>query len=373
MKNSFYNEIQKYPWESVTHSIYSKTAKDVEYALNNPNPGLEDFKALISPAAIPYLEQMMIQSQQITQKRFGKTIQMYIPMYISNYCNNTCVYCGFNHKNHIERTLLSLDEILKEAQEIKREGFEHILLVTGEDNKHCNSDYINNIMKALQKIFALISIEIQPLETNEYKKLITSGLNTVYIYQETYHEGNYETYHPSGKKKNYRYRLETPDRLGEAGVHKIGLGCLLGLEDWRTDSFFTALHLNYLEKHYWQTKYSISFPRLRPHAGAFQPNYNTTQKELLQLICAYRIFNEQVEISLSTREDPSYRDNMLKLGVTSFSAGSKTNPGAYSQEKDSLEQFSVNDNRNPQEIAEVIKTNGYEVVWKDWDYYMQNN
>ena len=196
-------------------------------------------------------------------------------------------------------------------------------------------------------------------------------MNTVYIYQETYNENNYKKYHPSGKKSNYQYRLETPDRLGKAGVHKIGLGCLLGLEDWRVDTFFTAVHLQYLEKKYWKSKYSISFPRLRPHTGGFQPNFEASQKDLLQLIGAYRLFNHHIEISLSTRESEKFRDNAMKLGTTSFSAGSKTNPGGYSKTDKSLEQFSINDERSPKEIAAMIQNNEYEVVWKDWDNFMQ--
>ncbi len=368
---SFYHEIKKYKWEDIAKRIYSKTSNDVEKALLQDKPGLEGFMALVSPRAVPYLEAMVEKSMKITQKRFGKTIQFYIPLYLSNYCNNSCVYCGFNHTNKLQRTVLTHDDVLKEAEEIKKQGFEHILLVTGEDHKHCGIDFIRETMALLKDKFSLLSLEVQPLETEEYKSLKAHGLNTVYIYQETYNEGNYKSYHPYGKKSNYQYRLETPDRLGRAGVHKIGLGCLLGLEDWRVDSFFTALHLDYLEKKYWQTKYSISFPRLRPHAGAFEPRYNTSGKDMVQLIAAYRLLNEQVEISLSTREDPVFRDNMLKLGVTSFSAGSKTTPGGYAEEKDALEQFAIHDGRSPKEMAEMVTGQGYQVVWKDWDSYMQ--
>lgn len=369
--STFYNEIQNYNWSEVSEQVYSKTAEDVKRALAKDKLNLSDFQALISPAAEPYLELMVQKSMQFTQKRFGKTIQLYIPLYLSNACNNTCIYCGFNHKNTFERTILTKQDVLAEAKEIKEQGFEHILLVTGEDGKRCGVSYIQEMMDALKEMFALISIEVQPLKTEEYKRLTSSGLNTVYIYQETYNQENYKIYHPAGKKSDYQYRLETPDRLGQAGVHKIGLGCLLGLEDWRIDSFFTALHLNYLEKKYWQTKYSISFPRLRPHAGSFQPNVETSQKELVQLIAAYRLFNEHVELSLSTREEPKFRDNMLKLGATSFSAGSKTNPGGYASDDDTLEQFSVHDDRSAKEIAVMVKQKGYEVVWKDWDSFMQ--
>ena len=368
---SFYNEIKKYDWEDISRKIYAKTADDVKRALGKEKLTLDDFQALVSPAAEPYLELMAQKSMQLTQKRFGKTIQMYIPLYLSNLCNNNCVYCGFNHKNKFNRTILSQDQILNEVEKIKELGFEHILLVTGEDNKRCGIDYLKSAMDLLREKFSLVSIEVQPLDVDEYKKLVNSGLNTVYIYQETYNQKNYKIYHPGGKKSNFKYRLETPDRLGKAGVHKVGLGCLLGLEDWRIDTFFTALHLNYMEKHYWQTRYSISFPRLRPHAGIFEPNYYVTERNLVQLICAYRLFNEHVEISLTTRESPRFRDNMLKLGVTSYSAGSKTNPGGYSNEEKSLEQFAVNDDRSSGEISDMVRNMGYEVVWKDWDSFMQ--
>jgi 2-iminoacetate synthase len=368
---TFYHEIQKSNWDETGRQIYSKTAEDVKRALGKDRLDLSDFQALISPAAKPYLELMVQKSMQITQKRFGKTIQFYIPLYLSNACTNNCVYCGFNHNNDIDRTILSREDVLAEARAIRKLGFEHILLVTGEDNRQCGVDYFQEMMEVLRAEFSLISIEVQPLQTEEYKRLAQYGLNTVYIYQETYNEANYKHYHPAGKKSNFKYRIETPDRLGKAGVHKVGLGCLLGLEDWRIDSSFTAMHLNYLEKHYWQTKYSISFPRLRPHAGSYEPQYNAGQRDLVQLICAYRLFNEQVELSLSTREDAHFRDNMLKVGVTSFSAGSKTNPGGYSANKESLEQFSIDDDRTPAEIAEMVRQNGYEVVWKDWDRFMQ--
>lgn len=368
---SFYYEIQKYNWEQVSRKIYSKTETDVKRVLAKNQLDLNDFQALLSPAAKPYLELMVKKSMQITQKRFGKTVQMYIPLYLSNLCTNGCVYCGFNHKVKCDRKILNKDEVLAEANEIQKLGFEHILLVTGEDPKRCGANYIAEMMEILKPMFSLISIEVQPMNVNEYKQLINNGLNAVYIYQETYNENNYRNYHPTGKKSNFQYRLETPDRLGQAGVHKIGLGCLLGLEDWRVDSFYTALHLSYLEKHYWKSKYSISFPRLRPHAGNFEPRYANSQKDLVQLISAYRLLNEQVEISLSTREDAHFRDNMLKLGITSISAGSKTNPGGYTIQGASLEQFSVHDDRSPAEIAHMVRNNGYEVIWKDWDAYMQ--
>jgi 2-iminoacetate synthase len=238
--------------------------------------------------------------------------------------------------------------------------------------------YLANAVKLLRPHFSNISIEVQPLEEDEYKQLISLGVHSVLVYQETYNRERYAEYHTKGKKSNFSYRIETPERLGRAEVHKIGLGALIGLDDWRTDSFFTAMHLDYLEKKFWQTKYSISFPRLRPHtsprpeghpspAGEGKGVRCMTDKELTQLICAYRIFDEEVELSLSTRESPAFRDNIIKLGITSISAGSKTNPGGYASAPESLEQFEIHDERTPQEIAAMIREKGYEAVWKDWD------
>lgn len=363
-----------YSWNEVKKSIYSKTSEDVVAALQKQTRSLEDFKALVSPAATPFLEQMAQLSHHLTQKRFGKTIQMYVPLYLSNECQNICTYCAFSYDNKIKRRTLSDIEILKEAQAIKKMGYDHVLLVTGEANQTVGVDYLRHAIQLLRPLFSHISIEVQPLDKEEYQVLLSEGLNTVLVYQETYCRENYKKHHPKGKKSNFDYRLDTPDRLGAAGVHKIGLGVLIGLEDWRTDCFFTALHLKYLEKNYWQTKYSISFPRLRPielgneeHTAMKGFTQFMSDRELVQLICAYRIFNEEVELSLSTRESEKFRDNVLKLGITSMSAGSKTNPGGYIVEPQSLEQFEISDERTPTEIAAMIKKQGYEAVWKDWD------
>jgi 2-iminoacetate synthase len=328
---------------------------------------LEDFKAFISPAALPYLEQMAQLSHELTQKRFGKTIQLFAPMYLSNKCNNICTYCGFSMNNRIKRKTLTGEEIAEEIKEIKRQGFNHILLVTGESSHTVQVDYFLKAIEIIKPFFANISIEVQPLSEEEYRILHEAGVYSVLVYQETYHQEKYKEYHPKGKKSNFYYRLETPDRIGQAGMHKIGLGVLLGLEDWRTDSFFCAMHLMYLQKTYWRTKYSISFPRIRPAEGVNSSDYHTNDKEIVQLICAYRLLNEDVEISISTRESELFRNHLVKLGTTTMSAGSKTNPGGYSVEEDSLEQFEISDDRPPREVAAMITASGYEPVWKDWD------
>lgn len=361
-------------WNTVQRDIQAVTPRQVERALGNTRRTLDDFKALISPAAQAYLEPMAQLSHQLTQKRFGKTIQLYAPLYLSNECQNICTYCAFSLDNKIVRKTLTDAEIQREAAALKQLGYEHVLLVTGEANQTVGVPYLRNAIRLLQPHFAHISMEVQPLDQPEYEELIAEGLNTVLVYQETYHRETYKNHHPKGKKSNFAYRLDTPDRLGRAGVHKMGLGALLGLEDWRTDSFFTAAHLHYLERTYWQTKYSISFPRLRP-IDLLQNDAITsksfercmTDRDLVQLICAYRLFNEEVELSLSTRETPRFRDHVLKLGVTSLSAGSKTNPGGYAVEPQSLEQFAISDERSPAEMVDVIRKQGYQPVWKDWD------
>jgi len=367
--NTFENIFDKYDWNSVMESILSKTSNDVERALASDKRDLEDFKALISPAAKPYIEQMAQLSHRLTKKRFGNTIQMYAPMYLSNECQNICTYCGFSFTNKIPRRTLTDDEILKEVAFLKNKGYDHILLVTGEANRTVGVDYINNAIKLIKPHFSNITIEVQPLDQHEYELLIDNGLYAVLVYQETYHREEYKKHHPKGKKSNFSYRLDTPDRLGKAGIHKIGLGALFGLEDWRADSFFTALHLKYLQKNYWKTKYSISFPRLRPHSGGLEPKVEMTDPDLVQLICAYRLFDEDVELSISTRESEVFRNNIVQLGITSISAESKTNPGGYAVEPQSLEQFEISDERSTEEVTAMLKEQGLEVVWKDWEHF----
>jgi 2-iminoacetate synthase len=310
-------------------------------------------------------------SQKRTLKRFGKNIQLYIPLYLSNECQNICTYCGFSYNIEIPRKTLNKDEILREVEIIKSLGYDHILLVTGEANKTVGVDYIKEAIQLIKPYFSNIAIEVQPLEENEYAKLVNEGLNTVLVYQETYNEFNYKLHHPKGKKSNFDFRLDTHDRLGKAGIHKMGLGILIGLEDWRTDSFFCATHLDYLEKKYWQSKFSISFPRLRPCAGEIELKSIMTDKQLVQLICAYRLFNEEVELSISTRESELFRNNIIKLGITTMSAESKTSPGGYANPKENLEQFEINDDRSTKSIVDVIKKAGYEAVFKDWDLTLQ--
>ena len=366
IKTSFIDQFSRYDWEEIKEQIYLKTEKDVLNAIQNPKRTLDDFMALISPAAEPYLEEMAQISHRLTCERFGKTIQLFAPMYVSNECQNICTYCGFSFHNKLPRKTLSDKELLEEVAAIKKLGFQHILLVSGEANQTVNIDYFTNAIKLIRKHFANISIEVQPLDEHEYVQLQELGVYAVLVYQESYHRETYKTYHPKGKKSNFDYRLETPDRIGRAGIHKIGLGVLLGLEDWRTESFFCALHLDYLQKTYWQSKYAISFPRMRPAEGIIEPNVIVNDRNLVQLICAYRLFNPDVELSISTRESEKFRESVIPLGATSMSAESKTNPGGYAVEKESLEQFEISDERSVLTIEKIIKSKGYEAVWKDW-------
>ncbi len=365
--NSFKHIFDTYQWDTIEKEIYGFSARDVQNVLSKEKVTLADFKVLISPAAKPFIEQMAQRSNVLTKKRFGNTIQMYIPMYLSNECQNICTYCGFSLTNKIKRKTLSEKEILAEVAYIKSLGYDHILLVTGEANTTVGVPYLKNAIRLIREHFSNISIEVQPLDQDEYETLIKEGLYAVLVYQETYHKATYKIHHPKGKKSNFDYRLDTPDRLGKAGIHKIGLGALFGLEDWRVDSFYTALHLKYLQKTYWKTKYSISFPRLRPHEGDVEPKVEMTDTDLVQLICAYRLLDEDVELSMSTRESETFRNNIINLGITSISAASKTNPGGYTVDQQSLEQFEISDERSTEKIQQMIQSQGYEVVWKDWD------
>lgn len=367
-ENGFNAIFEHYNWDETKASIQAKTSDDVRKALLQEKCSLEDFKALISPAAAPFLEEMALKSKRLTQQRFGKTINLYIPIYLSNECQNICTYCGFSLDIKIPRKTLTDQEIIKEAEIVKGLGYDHILIVTGEANKTVGIDYFRNAIQLLKPYFSQISIEVQPMDYDEYIVLHDEGVYAVLVYQETYHEDDYKIHHPKGKKSNFQYRLDTPDRLGKAGIHKIGLGVLFGLEDWRTDTFFCALHLDYLERTYWKTKYAISFPRLRPCAGGIPLKSEMSDRDLLQLICAYRIFNHEVELSMSTRESQNFRDNVIQLGITSISADSKTEPGGYANPNASLEQFEIDDTRSTTAFLDVIRNKGYEPVFKDWDY-----
>lgn len=365
----FSEEIEKLSWNEITEKIHSKTATDVRRALRKEHCSVDDFMALISPAAAPFLEEIAVLSQKYTQERFGRTMSLFIPLYLTNSCANSCVYCGFHISNPMPRTILTFEEMENEYKAIKQLGpFENILLVTGENPAKAGVPYLAKALDIAKKYFSNLKIEVMPLKSEEYRELTNHGLNGVICFQETYNKERYNIYHPRGMKANFEWRVNAPDRMGEAGVHSIGMGVLIGLEDWRTDVTFMAHHLRYLQRQYWKTKYSVNFPRMRPaENGGFQPNVIMNDKELAQLTFAMRIFDHDVDISYSTRETPYIRDNMATLGVTTMSAESKTEPGGYFTYPQALEQFEVSDSRTAVEVCQRLKELGLEPVWKDWD------
>lgn len=371
--HGFADVIGQYDWDETLAMVANATDADVRRvlakALRNVKPLTPDeFAILISDAADPYLEDMARLSQHFTRERFGKTISLYIPMYVSNACTNKCVYCGFNHDNPMTRTTLTMEQIDAECRAIKKLGpFQNLLIVSGEYPSLCGVDYLEKTLEVCRPYFHNLTIEVQPLKMELYERLTHSGLNGVVCFQETYHREAYKTYHPRGMKSIYEWRLNGYDRMGQAGVHKIGLGVLLGLEDWRADTVMMARHLRYLQKHYWRTRFSVNFPRMRPSESGYQPKVVIADRELARLTFAFRIFDHDIDISYSTREAPVYRDNIMTLGVTSMSAGSRTEPGGYVSTPEALEQFEVSDERTPAEVAEAIRRNGLEPVWKDWD------
>jgi 2-iminoacetate synthase len=363
---SFRQTYDTFNWYDIHSRILEQTEEDVKRVLQKSEPRDHyDFLSLISPAAEKFLPEMMAQSRELTQKRFGKRIRIYAPLYLSNYCYNNCVYCGFRYENTLERVRLTDQQIMKEITVLNSMGIDHLLLVTGESNKMAGVDYLRHALQLLRPYFVNLSVEVQPLREEEYRILEQEGLGRVYVYQETYHRDHYRDYHPKGMKSHFYYRLETPDRIARAGIDRIGLGILIGLEDWRTDAFFTAMHAAYLNETY-GTTCSISFPRLRPAVGIMPPRVTITEEQLMQMICAYRLFSGDLELSLSTRESAAFRDKALFNGITSMSAGSKTNPGGYATyHEESLEQFEIADHRSVEEFCAMLHKNGYEPVWSD--------
>lgn len=366
----FYDEIQKIGWDETTAKIMGKTDADVRRALaKRTRLNVDDFMALISPAAEPYLEQMARLSRMYTRERFGKTINMFIPIYITNSCANSCVYCGFHVQNKMARTILTEDEIVREYEAIKKLApFDNLLVLTGENPAKAGVPYIARALDLAKPYFNNLQIEVMPLKTEDYAALRHHGLNGVICFQETYNEARYKVYHPRGPKSDYKWRLNGYDRMGQAGVHKIGMGALIGLEDWRTEVTMMAYHLRYLEKTYWRTQYSVNFPRMRKaENGGFQPNVEMTDRELAQVTFAMRIFDHDVDISYSTRETAETRNNMATLGVTTMSAESHTDPGGYCCYPNALAQFDVSDERTAKQVEADLKAIGMEPVWKNWD------
>jgi 2-iminoacetate synthase len=293
-------------------------------------------------------------------------MRLFAPLYLSNACANVCTYCGFSAHNKIRRKVLTDSEILEEARVLRSYGFDSVLLVTGETGR-VGRDYLANALRLLRSHFSGLWIEVQPLPEDDYAALGADGLSAVLVYQETYDAAAYARHHLSGQKADIEWRLGTPDRLGRAGIKKVGLGALFGLSDWRADAWFTGLHLRHVETVHWRTRTAVSFPRLRPHEGADIAVTAFHERDLVQAACAFRLLSPEAELSLSTRESEAFRNKAFRLGFTSMSAGSRTNPGGYSSAPESLEQFEIDDGRSPAEVAAFLRSQGYEAVWKDWD------
>jgi len=364
---TFLDIINQYDPQQVRESIESKTSSDVERALAAERLRPDDLQALLSPAAAPFLEHMAARAHRLTLQRFGKNILLYAPLYLSNLCVNGCRYCGFSASNQVPRRTLTLDEVWTEAKVLHDQGFRHILLVTGEAPKAVDNDYLAACVRRIQPLFSSISIEVYPMDTAGYRQMVDAGVDGLTIYQETYNRALYEQMHPFGKKRDYDFRLLTPERGGAAGLRRIGIGFLLGLGEFRSEAFFLGLHALHLSRHYWRTQVSVSFPRIRPADGGFQPLHPVSDRDFVQLLCALRLLLPDAGLVLSTRESAALRDNLLPLGITQMSAGSCTAPGGYADKDLSTQQFAIDDDRSPEEVCRLIRASGYEAVWKDWD------
>ena len=302
---------------------------------------------------------------QLTRKRFGRCINMYLPLYLSNLCSNKCTYCGFSVLNKFKRVVLTMQEVEEELQAMNDMGYYNILLVSGENERLCGMPYFREVLPLTRKHASYLQMEVQPMSTEDYAELRTLGLDSVSVYQETYHPETYKACHLGGKKADMRWRMETPDRLGKAHIDKIGMGALLGLYNWKVDLCAVAMHVLYMREHYWQSNLSISFPRIRPSAGGFQPHSPVSDAKLLQIICAWRIFDNELDLTISTRESAAFRDLLLPVGITAISAGSSTEPGGYAHKGKYLEQWTVNDDRSVEEVVNMMESHGFEAVFQN--------
>jgi 2-iminoacetate synthase len=394
---SFVAEFNSLPLPSLVKSSLAASANSVRESLAKTKLSLADFANLISPAATELLEPLSVRSQKLTQQRFGKTIRLFAPLYVSNECINNCAYCGFSRDNAILRVTLSIDEVRREAAALRAQGFRNILIVAGEHPKFVSNNYLADCTRALHEEIPSVSLEVGPMETEEYRPIVAAGADGLVVYQETYDRAIYEKMHTAGPKKNFDWRLETPERAYAAGFRRLGIAALFGLADWRHEALCVAAHADYLLRHCWKSHITIALPRLRPCAGEFQPLTQLTDRELVQLVCAFRVTFPDVGLVLSTREPAKLRDGLIPLGITMMSAGSHTEPGGYTgagKEKihhtergkivelaagssewatpenratNATGQFEISDDRTPREVADLIRKLGYEPVWKDWD------
>ena len=353
------------------------TAREVKAALEHETCSLEDFQALLSPAAEPFLEQMAQRARQETSKHFGNTVYLFTPLYIANYCENYCVYCGFNCYNHINRMKLSLEQIEQEMKIIADSGMEEILILTGESRAQSDVHYIGEACKLARKYFRLVGIEIYPVNTDEYRYLHQCGVDYVTVFQETYDADKYETLHLLGHKRVWPYRFDAQERALRGGMRGVAFSALLGLSDFRKDALASALHVYYLQRKYPHAEMSLSCPRLRPIINNEKINpLDVHEKQLCQIICAYRIFLPFVGITVSSRESARFRDGIVKIAATKVSAGVSTGIGDHEQkykgkETDSLqgdEQFEIDDQRSLRKMYQDSTEEGLQPVLNDYLY-----
>lgn len=364
---SFYEEMQRcraFDFDEVFTRIAGAEIKNI---IGKNRLHEQDYLALLAPNAENYLEEMAQRAHRLTVQHFGRVVFLFTPLYLANYCVNHCVYCGFQVSNTLERKKLTRAEVEKEAEIIAASGLKHILILTGESRKESPVSYIRDCVEVLKHYFTSISIEIYPLEEHEYAELIDAGVDGLTIYQEVYDEDIYARMHPAGPKRNYRFRIEAPERACRVGMRTVNIGTLLGLHQWRTEAFFTGLHADYLQNMFPEVEVSISLPRMRPHLGGFQPRVEVSDKNLVQYMLAFRLFMPRGGITISTRERAELRDHLVKLGATKMSAGSCTAVGGRS-EYYSTGQFKISDERNVSEMAAMLYSQGYQPVYKDWQF-----
>jgi 2-iminoacetate synthase len=371
---SFGEILASTPVRELARASVTATDADVSRALAKA-PGardLWDFAALIGPAAEARLEELARASHALTLRRFGRTIHMYAPLYLSNECLTTCTYCGFAKGLPIARKTLSVEQSRTEAGYLRARGYRHVLLLTGEHQKLTGVDFLCEHIAAVSEHMSQVSVEVQVWDEARYARLAAAGCDGVVIYQETYDRQSYETFHVAGRKRDYDFRLEGPERAARAGIRRLGIGALLGLhEPWREDAVSVAAHALHLLKVAWRQELSVSVPRIRPSASGYSPDALVTDRQLAQLICALRLLLPDAGIAMSSREAPGFRDHLVPLGVTHTSAGSHTDPGGYTEPGEAEGQFEVNDTRAPEEVAAALRALGYEPVWKDWDRTMR--
>ena len=345
------------------------TAKDVRRALLHTNKTPEDFGALLSPAAMPFLEEIAQQAQQETRKHFGNSIYMFTPIYIANYCGNYCIYCGFNCHNKIRRAKLNADEIEREMQEIAKTGLQEVLILTGESLNMSDIHYIGEACKIARKYFKVIGLEIYPTNSEDYAYLHECGADYVTVFQETYNSDKYETLHLAGNKRIFPYRINAQERALKGGMRGVGFAALLGLDDFRRDAFATGMHAYFMQRKYPQAEIAFSCPRLRPIINNDKINpMDVHEAQLLQVVCAYRLFMPFSSITVSTRECERVRNSLIKIAATKISAGVNVGIGGHSGEEKGDEQFEIDDTRSVDEVYQAIIDEGLQPVMNDYIY-----